>query len=85
MGNKVLTKSGIGFIIHAGDVGHYTYHGHETPDIDVAKAVYRVVVSGHSHKAKAETRDGVLYLNPGSAGTRQFDPPVTLMWPYIEG
>ncbi len=38
----------------------------------------RVVVSGHSHKARIEEREGVLYVNPGSAGPRRFTLPVTL-------
>lgn len=62
----------------------YVYHSHEAPDVDVAKAGYQVVVSGHSHKAKVEMRDGVLYLNPGSAGPRRFKLPVTLMRLYIK-
>ena len=37
-----------------------------------------VVVFGHSHQALIETRDGVLYLNPGSAGPRRFRLPVTM-------
>ena len=37
-----------------------------------------IVVFGHSHRALTETRDGVLYLNPGSAGPRRFRLPVTL-------
>ena len=37
-----------------------------------------VVISGHSHRARIETVDGVLYLNPGSAGPRRFNLPVTL-------
>ena len=37
-----------------------------------------VVVFGHSHQALTETQDGVLYLNPGSAGPRRFRLPVTL-------
>jgi putative phosphoesterase len=37
-----------------------------------------VVISGHSHRARIETVDGVLYLNPGSAGPRRFKLPVTL-------
>lgn len=37
-----------------------------------------VVVSGHSHRPAIETRDGVLYVNPGSAGPRRFRLPVTL-------
>jgi putative phosphoesterase len=39
---------------------------------------YDVIVSGHSHKPKVETIDGVLYLNPGSAGPRRFKLPVTV-------
>lgn len=39
---------------------------------------FRMVVSGHSHKAACETVDGVIYLNPGSAGPRRFRLPVTL-------
>lgn len=39
---------------------------------------YRVVVSGHSHKPKIEERDGVLYVNPGSAGPRRFTLPIAL-------
>ncbi len=37
-----------------------------------------VVVSGHSHRPRSELRDGVLYVNPGSAGPRRFSLPVTL-------
>jgi putative phosphoesterase len=37
----------------------------------------RVVVSGHSHKPKVEERDGVLYVNPGSAGPRRFKLPIS--------
>jgi len=37
-----------------------------------------VVVSGHTHRAEKHVRGGVLYLNPGSAGPRRFDLPVTL-------
>jgi putative phosphoesterase len=37
-----------------------------------------VVISGHSHQARIETVDGVVYLNPGSAGPRRFKLPVTL-------
>ena len=37
-----------------------------------------IVVSGHSHRVQINTRDGVLYLNPGSAGRRRFKLPITL-------
>jgi putative phosphoesterase len=38
----------------------------------------RVVVSGHSHKPLVQERDGVLYVNPGSAGPRRFTLPVAV-------
>ena len=38
----------------------------------------RVVVSGHSHKPMVQERDGVLYVNPGSAGPRRFTLPVAV-------
>lgn len=37
----------------------------------------RVVVSGHSHQPKVEEREGVLYVNPGSAGPRRFRLPIS--------
>jgi putative phosphoesterase len=46
---------------------------------------FRVLVSGHSHKARVEERDGVLYVNPGSAGPRRFRLPVTLARLLIDG
>jgi predicted phosphodiesterase len=36
----------------------------------------RVVVSGHSHRPASALRDGVLYVNPGSAGRRRFSLPI---------
>jgi predicted phosphodiesterase len=41
-------------------------------------AAERVIVFGHSHQPVAETRDGVLWFNPGSAGPRRFSLPVSL-------
>jgi putative phosphoesterase len=43
---------------------------------ELAGEACRVVVSGHSHKPKIEERDGVLYVNPGSAGPRRFRLPI---------
>lgn len=47
-------------------------------DVDPAAEGYHVVVAGHSHRPREEMRDGVLYLNPGSAGPRRFKLAVTL-------
>lgn len=38
----------------------------------------RLVISGHSHKPSIQRRDGILYLNPGSAGPRRFTLPVAV-------
>jgi uncharacterized protein len=45
----------------------------------------RVVVSGHSHRPSVVERDGVLYVNPGSAGRRRFRLPVSVGELLIEG
>jgi putative phosphoesterase len=54
-------------------------------DFDPAARGYAAVISGHSHKAREEVRNGVLYLNPGSAGPRRFRLPVTLARLEVEG
>lgn len=56
----------------------YLLHNLKTLQIDPAAQGIDVVVSGHSHVPKIETVDGVLYLNPGSAGRRRFKLPITL-------
>jgi len=60
--------------------GRLFYMVHSLTDLDINPVVAGVaaVVSGHSHKPSLEIRDGVLYLNPGSAGPRRFHLPVTV-------
>jgi predicted phosphodiesterase len=50
---------------------------HDRSELDLAISRH-VVVSGHSHRPLIETRDGVLYLNPGSAGPRRFKLPLSV-------
>ena len=52
--------------------------------IDPATAGVNVVVSGHSHQPRVETRDGVLFVNPGSAGPRRFKLPVSVARLWVE-
>ncbi|MEO6983158.1 MAG: metallophosphoesterase family protein [Edaphobacter sp.] len=56
----------------------YLVHSVHNLDINPVVAGVAVVVSGHSHRSVIEIRDGVLYLNPGSAGPRRFELPVTV-------
>ncbi|HEY4972060.1 MAG TPA: metallophosphoesterase family protein, partial [Steroidobacteraceae bacterium] len=63
------------FVIH--DVGQL--------NIDPAAAAVRVIVSGHSHQPSKRLRDGVIYLNPGSAGPRRFKLPISVADITISG
>lgn len=53
--------------------------------IDPTTAGIQVVISGHSHKPLVEERNGVLFLNPGSAGPRRFSLPITLAHLHLDG
>lgn len=60
--------------------GRYLYvlHNIELLDLDPRAAGFDAVIFGHSHMPAIYTRDGVLYLNPGSAGPRRFKLPIAL-------
>jgi putative phosphoesterase len=47
-------------------------------DVDAGAAGIDVAISGHSHRPRIATANGVLYLNPGSAGPRRFSWPIAL-------
>ena len=71
--------------ITIGRVAIYLLHNLAELALDQAAKKYRVVVSGHSHKPMVEERDGVLYVNPGSAGPRRFTLPIALGELQISG
>ena len=52
----------------------YVLHDLNTLQIDPAAEGIDVIVSGHSHVPKINTADGLLYVNPGSAGRRRSGP-----------
>ena len=56
----------------------YVIHNLADLRIDPAAAGVQVVVSGHSHRPMLERRDGVLFINPGSAGPRRFKLPIAV-------
>jgi putative phosphoesterase len=60
-------------------------HDLAVPAFDAAASGAHVVVSGHSHKPLVERRDGVLHVNPGSAGPRRFRLPIAVGELIVEG
>jgi putative phosphoesterase len=59
---------------------------HDMADLDIDPCAERidVVVTGHSHQPVMDTRDGVLFVNPGSAGPRRFKLPVSAGMLFVE-
>jgi putative phosphoesterase len=60
--------------------GHslYILHDLKELDLDPATAGFAAVIAGHSHKPVVTRKDGVLFVNPGSAGPRRFTLPITV-------
>jgi putative phosphoesterase len=65
-------------VLEIGDVSLYVLHDLHELDLDPRAAGFAAVIAGHSHQPRMEERDGVLYLNPGSAGPRRFKLPISL-------
>jgi len=62
----------------------YILHDLHRLDLDPVAAGIHVVVSGHTHQPELTRQDGVFYLNPGSAGRRRYDYPVSVARVPIE-
>lgn len=71
--------------LQVGELFIYALHDLALLDIDPASAGVRVVVSGHSHRPLIEEREGVLFINPGSAGPRRFSLPISAGELIVEG
>jgi putative phosphoesterase len=67
------------------EVSILVLHDLKQLDIDPRAEGIRVVVSGHSHKPLVGERNGVLYVNPGSAGRRRFKLPVSAGELLVDG
>lgn len=65
-------------VVQISGVSVYVLHNLEKLDISPKAAGFQIVISGHTHKPGADWRDGVLYINPGSAGPRRFSLPISL-------
>lgn len=60
------------------------YMVHNKKEIPANLTGVEVVVFGHSHKYVQETKDGMLWLNPGSCGPRRFHQEITMMIAQVE-
>jgi putative phosphoesterase len=65
-------------MIKLGGRSVYVLHDLQELQLDPKSCGLDIVLSGHSHRPQIETIEGVLYLNPGSAGPRRFNLPTTL-------
>lgn len=72
-------------IVEAGRVAIGIIHDREQLDLDPAATGLSVVVYGHTHRPATEEKDGVLFINPGSAGPRRFKLPVSMGYLHING
>src|SRR5215470_17527188 len=59
-------------ITEIGGVRIYVIHDLKEMDPEIPRSNFQIVVSGHSHKPSIQLCDGILFLNPGSAGPRRF-------------
>jgi putative phosphoesterase len=65
-------------VVEAGGRSLYVLHDVKELDLDPRAAGFDAVIAGHSHQPRIDRRDGVLYLNPGSAGPRRFRLPIAV-------
>jgi uncharacterized protein len=72
-------------VLEIGGISIYVLHDLAQLDLKPEAAGFKLVISGHSHIPKQETKNGVFYLNPGSAGPRRFKLPVSVARVTISG
>jgi uncharacterized protein len=72
-------------IVDVGELKFFVLHQVSQLALDPVTERYAAVVFGHSHAPSVETREGVLFLNPGSAGPRRFKLPVTVARVRVSG
>jgi putative phosphoesterase len=71
-------------LVTSGNTKIFVIHNVKELDRDPAARGYQVILSGHSHKPSVATHDGVLFVNPGSAGPRRFKLPIAVGKLFIE-
>lgn len=79
------TRLPVSEIVEVGDHSFYMLHDIGELELDPQTAGFVAVIFGHSHQPSIETRDSVLFLNPGSAGPRRFKLPVSVARIRVSG
>ncbi len=72
-------------VLTVGVVSLFVIHNLDDLYFDAAASGFQTVIFGHTHHSTVYSREGVLYINPGSAGPRRFGLPVTLASLTIQG
>ena len=72
-------------VVRVGKAKIFVLHNANEIGLDPAAAGIAAVISGHSHCPMVTKRDGVLYVNPGSAGPRRFTLPVSVARLWVKG
>jgi putative phosphoesterase len=72
-------------IVQVGEQSLHMLHDIGELDLNPPTAGFAAVIFGHSHQPSIEVRDGVLFLNPGSAGPRRFKLPVSIARIRVSG
>jgi putative phosphoesterase len=71
-------------IVDIGGQRLYVLHDIKELDIDPVADGFAAVIAGHSHKPSVSEKDGVLFLNPGSAGPRRFSLPIAVAKLFVD-
>ncbi len=72
-------------VVKVGQTYLYVLHDISALDLDPVAAGFNAVISGHSHVPKIEERNGVLFLNPGSAGPKRLKYSASIAFLYVNG
>jgi len=65
-------------VVEIGDISIYILHDLLSMNLNPKAAEFDLVISGHTHVAKVRKVDGILFLNPGSAGSTRYGKPLSL-------
>jgi putative phosphoesterase len=84
-GGALARKLPLREVIEVDGISIYMLHILEKLDLKPEAGGFSAVIFGHSHVPKIEKKNGVLYFNPGSAGPRRFNLPVTVGKLIVDG